>query len=116
MVRPIRAFGPAAAGVPRRRHPSDERPFRCGAARIEGGGMQPDFVADPGVPPPDHIPDEIIDQYANQARHTVKYRQSRRYRASLRVRKAREPLRDSELWSVTALVFFWAVAGLALTG
>ena len=78
--------------------------------------MQPDFVADPGVPPPDHIPDEIIDQYENQARHTVKYRQSRRYRASLRVRKAREPLRDSELWSVTALVFFWAVAGLALTG
>jgi hypothetical protein len=92
-----------------------ERPVVLERAE-EGIVMQPDYVADPGVPPPDHIPEDILERYGSQARHTVRYHRSRRYRFSTRFRRAGEPMHDAELWSVTALVFFWAVAGLGILG
>jgi hypothetical protein len=78
--------------------------------------VSPDFAAEPGAPVPDRIPDDLVDRYGSQARHTVRYRRSRRYRLGFRVRQASEPLHDREMWSLAAIIFFWGVAVLAIMG
>jgi Flp pilus assembly protein TadB len=54
--------------------------------------------------------------YGRQAEQSVRYSRSRRYQMSKQVHQAGKVFHDTELWSVAALVFFWAVAGVALVG
>lgn len=95
--------------------PSSERPAKRSSAGKETL-MSPGFAAEPGAPVPDRIPDEIVERYGSQARHTVQYRRSRRYRVGHRVRTASVPLRNREVWSLAAIIFFWGVALLAMLG
>ena len=78
--------------------------------------MSPDYAAQPGAPVPDRVPDELVDRYGSQARHTVRYRRSRRYRVGYKVRQGSQPLRDREMWSLAAIIFFWGVASVAIAG
>ena len=78
--------------------------------------VSPDYTAEPGAPVPDRIPDELVQRYGSQARHVVRYRRSRRYRVGYKVRVRSQPLRDREMWSLAAIIFFWGVAGVAILG
>jgi hypothetical protein len=78
--------------------------------------VSPDYAAQPGAPVPDRIPDELVDRYGSQARHTVRYRRSRRYRVGYKVRERSQPLRDRDMWSLAAIIFFWGVATVAIAG
>ncbi|MFN2545460.1 MAG: hypothetical protein ABR600_12965 [Actinomycetota bacterium] len=42
-------------------------------------------IRGPGHPVPDSIPEELVAVYGDQARHTVRYRRSWRYRQARRV-------------------------------
>jgi Flp pilus assembly protein TadB len=78
--------------------------------------MPLDPLHEPDVPAPDHVPDEFVRMYGRQAQQSVQYSRSRRYRVSKQVHQAGQVFHDTELWSIAALVFFWAVAGVALVG
>lgn len=78
--------------------------------------MPVDPFPEPDIPPPDHVPDELVRMYGRQAEQSVRYSRSRRYRVSKQVKRAGMTFHDAELWSVAALVFFWGVAAVALVG
>jgi phosphatidylglycerophosphate synthase len=78
--------------------------------------MPADPLLEPGVPPPDHVPDEFVRMYGREAHQSVRYSRSRRYRATKQVRRATTTLHDTELWAVVGLAFFWGVAAVSLVG
>src|SRR6266536_3971252 len=78
--------------------------------------MPVDPLPEPDNPPPDRVPDELVRMFGRQARQSVRYSRSRRYRVSKQVKRAGVTLHDSELWSVAAQVFFWGVASVAFFG
>jgi hypothetical protein len=77
--------------------------------------VQPDPTAGPDVPPPDSVPEDLLARYGRQARHTVRYHRSVRYRLTRRIRGvARTP--DPEVWETTAVVFCLAVIAVLFLG
>jgi hypothetical protein len=65
---------------------------------------------------PDVVPDELVDNFGRKARHTVRYRQSRRYRLKRGLRSQVSQLRSGDVWMVAAVVFGCSLVGLALVG
>jgi Flp pilus assembly protein TadB len=78
--------------------------------------MAIDPLPEPEFPPPDHVPDELVMMYGRQAQQSVRHSRTRRYRASKHVRQATKTFKDTEVWAVAGMVFFWGVAGVALVG
>jgi hypothetical protein len=77
--------------------------------------MQPDPTAEPSVPPPDRVPEDLLARYGRQARHTVRYHRSARYRLTRRIRGvAHSP--SPEIWETTAVVFCLAVITVLFLG
>jgi len=75
-----------------------------------------DQEAEPDLPLPDHVPDELVARYGAKARRAVKGSRSWRYPLFLRARKARRELRNGDLWLLTLLVFAWSVVGAGALG
>jgi hypothetical protein len=73
---------------------------------------------DPGVyfSMPDVVPDDLVEHFGRKARHTVRYRQSRRFRLARGLRSQASHLRSGDVWMVAAVVFGCSLVGLALVG
>jgi fatty acid desaturase len=68
-------------------------------------------IRGPGHPVPDSVPEELVAVYGDQARHTVRYRRSWRYRQARRIGRwmgGRDP------WYVSVAALLWAVIVAAL--
>jgi hypothetical protein len=78
--------------------------------------MPVDPLPEPEFPAPDHVPDDLVRMYGRDAQHSVKHSRTRRYRATKQVRQATKTFKDTEIWAVAGMVFFWGVAGVALIG
>ena len=78
------------------------------------GGLDP--LARQGADVPDHVPDDLLTRYGREAGQKVRYRRSQRYRASRGLHDAVSTLRDSDVWMLAVMIFFWLVAGAAAIG
>ena len=72
------------------------RSFRARMKEIRG----------PGHSVPDSIPEELVAVYGQQARHTVRYRRSLRYRLARHIGRR---LSGLDVWYVVAAALLWAV-------
>ncbi len=75
-----------------------------------------DSVAGPGPSIPDHVPDELVRRYGRDAGHVVRYRRSPRYRVRQRMSHAAQPLRSADVWTLSLMIFFWAVITASIVG
>jgi heme exporter protein D len=70
-----------------------------------------DPSAEPGLPPPDEVPEDLLARYGRQARRTVRYHRSMRYRLTRRVHGVARSA-DPQIWETTAVVFCLAVVAV----
>src|ERR1051325_7966139 len=87
-----------------------------------------DQEAEPDLPLPDHVPDELVGRYGTRARRTVRGSRTWRYAFSKRYRRApalannrgrwraRSMLKNGALWLLTLLVFAWSVVAAGAIG
>jgi hypothetical protein len=74
-----------------------------------------DPSAEPSLPPPDQVPEDLLARYERQARRTVRYHRSMRYRLTRRVHGVARSA-DPQVWETTAVVFCLAVVALLFAG
>lgn len=75
-----------------------------------------DQEAEPDVPLPDRVPDDLVARYGARARRKVKGSRTWRYPFALRYHRARRRLKDSDLWLLTLVVFVWSVVAAGAVG
>jgi len=75
-----------------------------------------DQEAEPDLPLPDHVPDDLVARYGTRARRTVRGSRTWRYPFSKRYRRARSMLKNGDLWLLTLLVFAWSVVAAGAIG
>jgi hypothetical protein len=63
-------------------------------------------IRGPGHPLPDSVPDEFVAAYGAQARHTVRYRRSWRYRLARRVGRL---VQGYDAWYLVAAGLLWTL-------
>ena len=68
-----------------------------------------DPEAQPDLPLPERVPDELVERYGARARRTVRGSRTWRRPIALRYHRARRVLKDRDLWVLTLLVFTWSV-------
>jgi len=77
--------------------------------------MHFDAEAQPELPVPDHVPDDLITRFGPSARRIVRRSRSRHaplLRATSRARATvAEVLHDADLWLSAFTIFVWAVVG-----
>jgi hypothetical protein len=78
--------------------------------------MQFDPEAQPELPIPDHVPDELLERYGSSARRTVRRSRTWRYPVVRRVRGARALVLDGDLWLTTLAVFAWSIVAAGALG
>ena len=94
---------------------ADQGPVRPDPSAQRGGGdLDPLARQDADVP--DHVPDDLLTRYGREAGQKVRYRRSQRYRASRGLHDTVSTLRDSDVWMLAVMIFFWLVAGAAAIG
>ena len=75
-----------------------------------------DQDAQPELPLPDHVPDELVARYGARARRTVHVSRSWRYPLSRRFKRVRTVVRDGDLWLLTLMVFAWSIVAAGAVG
>jgi Flp pilus assembly protein TadB len=65
-------------------------------------------------PMPDAVPEDLVERFGREARQTVRFRNSRRYRWFRQAKGGFRDFRDREVWTVAVIVFGMALFGLAL--
>jgi hypothetical protein len=78
--------------------------------------VQFDPEAEPELPVPDHVPDELTDRYGSSARRTVRRSRTWRYPVARRLRPVRRMLSDGDLWLATLAVFAWSIVAAGALG
>jgi hypothetical protein len=78
--------------------------------------MHFDAEAQPELPVPDHVPDDLTNAYGAVARRTVRRSRSRSYPMVLAVRRATSTLRDADLWMAALTVFVWSIVAMGAIG
>ena len=63
---------------------------------------------------PDHVPDELVQQYGKTAQRSVRYSKSARYRFAQAISRTSGSLKDEDVLSTAAVILMWAVAAVAL--
>ena len=85
--------------------------------RDPGEPMDP-FGPEDGLPAeepmPDAVPEDLVERFGREARQTVRFRNSRRYRWFRQAKGGFRDFRDREVWTVAVIVFGMALFGLAL--
>jgi DNA-binding NarL/FixJ family response regulator len=95
----------------------DESQATFDAAADPPGPLDPFASGDPlepAEPMPDQIPEDFVERFGREARQTVRYRTSRRYRWIRQARSGLREFRDREVWTVAVIVFGMSLFGLAL--
>jgi len=103
-----------------------------GSARPDDPRAQGDSPGDPGEPGepmdpfgpedavpaeepmPDAVPEDLVERFGREARQTVRFRNSRRYRWFRQAKGGLRDFRDREVWTVAVIVFGMSLFGLAL--
>jgi hypothetical protein len=75
-----------------------------------------DQDAEPDIPLPDHVPDELVARYGAKARRTVHVSRSWRYPLARHLRGVRTVVRDGDLWLLTLMVFAWSIVAAGAVG
>ena len=75
-----------------------------------------DPEAQPDLPLPERVPDELVERYGARARRTVRGSRTWRRPIALRYHRARRVLKDRDLWVLTLLVFTWSVVAAGALG
>lgn len=75
-----------------------------------------DSEAEPDVPLPDRVPDELVKRYGASARRAVRHSRTWRYPVARRMRTARSTVRDGDLWMLTLMVFAWSIIAAGAVG
>jgi len=65
-------------------------------------------------PMPDAVPPDLVERFGREARQTVRFRNSRRYRWFRQAKGGLRDFRDREVWTVAVIVFGMSLFGLAL--
>lgn len=63
---------------------------------------------------PDHVPDELVARYGKNAKRSVRYSKSTRYRLGQVVGRTSQSLKDTDVLSTAAVILTWTVAVVAL--
>jgi CheY-like chemotaxis protein len=74
----------------------------------------PDDPPGSAEPMPDRVPQDFVERFGREARQTVRFRNSRRYRWIRQARGGLREFRDREVWTVAVIVFGMSLFGLAL--
>ncbi len=81
------------------------------------GSLDPPPTVDPlSASVPDLIPDDLVRHYGEEARQTVRYRRSVRYRWNSWSHPAIAALRTADLWLLTLLLFGCGIIAFAFIG
>lgn len=78
--------------------------------------MHFDAEAQPELPVPDHVPDDLTNAYGARARRIVRRSRSRGYPLVLAARRARGTFRNADLWMAALTVFVWSIVAVGAVG